>query len=153
MKINKRKSSNEVISEIGQGVRVVNVKKIKEYTDKVAKHGTNCDGSIVLNNIRRNIFHRSVFYLSAYCITGQFRESKRPKILPRLTRASPLAPFSSQKILPTSLRSILKLKNTFKCRYACNLAAVWGKMFACGGHSNLERTLSVMGTWCDKELH
>ncbi len=37
-----------------QGSRIVNVEKIKEYTDKVAKHAKKCDGSIMLCNESRN---------------------------------------------------------------------------------------------------
>ncbi len=47
-------SSSDDNSSFGQGSRIVNLEKIKEYTDKVAKHAKNCDGSIMLCNESRN---------------------------------------------------------------------------------------------------
>ncbi len=41
-------------SGIGQGSRIIDVDKIKEYTDKVANHAKNCDGSIELHSESRN---------------------------------------------------------------------------------------------------
>jgi len=51
-----QQSSNSVdnSSGTGQGSRIVNVGKIKEYTDNVAKHAKICDVSIVLRNETRS---------------------------------------------------------------------------------------------------
>ncbi len=74
-------SSSEYNSSFGQGSRIVNVEKIKEYTDEVAKHAKNCDGSIMLCSESRNKsgvrLYREVFHLSAHCYTGDFSESER----------------------------------------------------------------------------
>ncbi len=47
-------SSEGNSSGIGQGSRIIDVDKIKEYTDKVANHAKNCDGSIELHSESRN---------------------------------------------------------------------------------------------------
>ena len=99
-----------------EGSRIVNVEKLKQYTDDLTKHSTSCKGSITLNGETRAGL---VSIFTAHCFTCQHT---------------------------IRLETSKKVKGPCGySRWECNLAAVWGQMSTGTGHSQLEETLGVMG--------
>ncbi len=98
------------------GSRIMNLNKLKEYTDELTLHASRCKGSIILKGETR--------FGLASILTWQC--SKCP-----------------HKI---ALETSPKVKGPSKySRWECNLAAVWGQMTTGGGHSHLEESMGVFG--------
>ena len=99
-----------------EGSRIINMDKLKQYTDDLTLHSSRCDGSIVLSGETRHGL--------ASILTGQCTVCKHTITLE-----------TSSKVKGPKNHS----------RWECNLAAVWGQMTTGGGHSHLEETMSMLG--------
>ena len=98
------------------GSRIINIDKLREYTDQLNAHSSRCTGSTSLTGESRNGL-ASIF--KSHCDTCShtitFQTSKKVK-----------GPRGYS-------------------RWECNLAAVWGQMSTGQGHSQLEESLGVLG--------
>ena len=99
-----------------EGSRIINIDKLKQYTNNLTLHSARCGGSIVLNGETRHGL--------ASILTGQCSACQHTIVL----ETSPKVKGPKQYY-----------------RWECNLAAVWGQMATGGGHSHLEETMSVLG--------
>jgi len=94
--VNDKQDTNKTVTTI-DGSRIMNVDKMKKYTDEIALHAARCEGSIIL------------------------------KVETRFGLASILTWHCSKCTHRITLESSPKVKVTNKyTRWECNLAAVWG---------------------------
>ena len=98
------------------GSRIINIDKLKQYTNDLTLHASRCGGSIRLAGEMRHGL--------ASILTGQCS---------KCTHAISLE--TSPKVKAPSNYS----------RWECNLAAVWGQMVTGGGHSHLEESMGILG--------
>ena len=99
-----------------KGSRIINIDKLKQYTDSLTDHSARCGGRITLSGETRDGL--------ASILTGNCSSCTHSITLE-----------TSQKV---------KGPRGYK-RWECNLAAVWGQMTTGGGHSNLQETMGVVG--------
>ncbi len=99
-----------------EGSRIINIDKLKIYTDSLTAHSARCDGRITLSGETRDGL---ASILMGHCSTCNHSMTLE----------------TSQKV---------KGPRGYK-RWECNLAAVWGQMTTGGGHTNLQDTMSVVG--------
>ena len=111
-------NTQDTINDTGiiEGSRIINMDKLKQYTNDLTLHASRCDGSIILNG---EIRHGLASIFSGTC-------SKCEHTI--------------------TLETSSKVKGpSGYTRWECNLGAVWAQMATGGGHSHLEETMSVLG--------
>ena len=98
------------------GSRIINLRKLEEYSTELNAHSTQCNGNVVLLGERRQGL------------------------------ASILKMNCSACNHTITLETSTKVKGSHSYpQWECNLAAVWGEMTTGGGHSRLKESLSVLG--------
>lgn len=110
---NKKSSEVKKGNEM-KGSRIMNVKKLREYTEQVSAHSSKCTGSMVLQEESRDGF-ASIF--KAHCN-------------------------KCEKIITLSTSEKVKGQHGYS-RWESNLAAVWGQMSTGQGHSQLQKSMSI----------
>ncbi len=99
-----------------EGSRVINLKRLQQYSKDLSQHSSSCDGPVVLDQEKRA---GMASVLKGDCT-------------------------SCGKAVTLETSSKVKGPKGY-CRWEANLAAVWGQMATGAGHSQLEETMSVMG--------